>query len=561
MKKTTTLYKDVVGYIEAVESGKEIANEDIKKQCRLVKTALDTEDLILEAERYDKYIGVAQAMYKEVFPWERFLIGVSLCIYDSKHQPRWHEIMVMIGRGNGKDGIIASISLAMVSRHNPIRNYDVDICANNEEQSVRPVQDVVEFLEQPESVIRNKSSFYWTKEGVQGLANRGRIKGHTNSPKGKDGLRSGCVVLNEVHQYEDYANIDVFTTGLGKKAEPRIFMFTTNGFVRDGVLDNKLREADDVLNGLVADEGRLYLLYRLDNKDEVHDEEMWVKANPSLPYMPNLLLEIRREYRQWKTAPFNLPGFMAKRMNLPETASERAVVDYEYIKATNQPLIDLAGMSCVCGVDLSKTTDMCSASLLFKGNGTRYVINHSWICKASQDWNKIKVRDRFPEWEQMGLLTIVDDLEINPALVCGWINQQKMKYNIQKVCMDDFRQSIFAYELAKIGFTKDRKNVKFVRLTDVAKAVPVIESAFLNKTFVWGDNPVLRWATNNTKVVPFRTRNTSDGDLGSFIYAKIEHRSRKTDPFMSLVHAMTCDAELMERVNIDSSIFRAVSFS
>lgn len=561
MKKTTTLYKDVVGYIEAVESGKEIANEDIKKQCRLVKTALDTEDLILEAERYDKYIGVAQAMYKVVFPWERFLIGVSLCIYDSKHQPRWHEIMVMIGRGNGKDGIIASISLAMVSRHNPIRNYDVDICANNEEQSVRPVQDVVEFLEQPESVIRNKSSFYWTKEGVQGLANRGRIKGHTNSPKGKDGLRSGCVVLNEVHQYEDYANIDVFTTGLGKKAEPRIFMFTTNGFVRDGVLDNKLREADDVLNGLVADEGRLYLLYRLDNKDEVHDEEMWVKANPSLPYMPNLLLEIRREYRQWKTAPFNLPGFMAKRMNLPETASERAVVDYEYIKATNQPLIDLAGMSCVCGVDLSKTTDMCSASLLFKDNGTRYVINHSWICKASQDWNKIKVRDRFPEWEQMGLLTIVDDLEINPALVCGWINQQKMKYNIQKVCMDDFRQSIFAYELAKIGFTKDRKNVKFVRLTDVAKAVPVIESAFLNKTFVWGDNPVLRWATNNTKVVPFRTRNTSDGDLGNFIYAKIEHRSRKTDPFMSLVHAMTCDAELMERVNIDSSIFRAVSFS
>ena len=307
MKKTTTLYKDVVGYIEAVESGKEIANEDIKKQCRLVKTALDTEDLILEAERYDKYIGVAQAMYKEVFPWERFLIGVSLCIYDSKHQPRWHEIMVMIGRGNGKDGIIACISLAMVSRHNPIRNYDVDICANNEEQSVRPVQDVVEFLEQPESVIRNKSSFYWTKEGVQGLANRGRIKGHTNSPKGKDGLRSGCVVLNEVHQYEDYANIDVFTTGLGKKAEPRIFMFTTHGFVRDGVLDNKLREADDVLNGLVADEGRLYLLYRLDNKDEVHDEEMWVKANPSLPYMPNLLLEIRREYRQWKTAPFKLP--------------------------------------------------------------------------------------------------------------------------------------------------------------------------------------------------------------------------------------------------------------
>ena len=127
--------------------------------------------------------------------------------------------------------------------------------------------------------------------------------------------------------------------------------------------------------------------------------------------------------------------------------------------------------------------------------------------------------------------------------------------------MDDFRQSIFAYDLAKIGFTKERKNVKYVRLTDIAKIIPVIESTFINGLFVWGDNPVLRWATNNTKVVPFKTRNTSDSDLGNYIYAKIEHHSRKTDPFMSLVHAMTCDSELMERVTIDPALFRATTYS
>lgn len=559
--ENSNLYKDIVGYINAVEDGTEKANEDVKKQCRLVKRAIEEEDLIFETERYDNYMSVAELMYPNIFPWEKFLMGVSLCIYDSKHQPRWHEILTMVGRGNGKDGIIASISLALISRHNPIKNYDVDICANNEDQSIRPVADVVDFLERPENIARNKKVFHWTKEGVQGLVNRGRMKGHTNSPKGKDGLRSGCVILNEVHQYEDYGNIDVFTTGLGKKAEPRIFMFTTNGYVRDGVLDNKLREAQDVLNGLVPDDGRLFLLYRLDNKEEVHDEANWVKANPSLPYMPNLLMEIRREYRTWKQAPFNLPAFMSKRMNLPEIASERAVVEYDYIKDTNKPLIDLTHMSCVCGVDLSKTTDMCSVSLLFKDNNFRYVINHNWICTNSKDWNNIKVKDRFPEWEAMGLLTIVNDVEINPSLVCEWINQQKKKYNITKVCMDDFRQSIFAYDLAKIGFTKERKNVKYVRLTDIAKIIPVIESTFINGLFVWGDNPVLRWATNNTKVVPFKTRNTSDSDLGNYIYAKIEHHSRKTDPFMSLVHAMTCDSELMERVTIDPALFRATTYS
>ena len=559
--KDTRLYKDIVGYIEEVEHGKKKAPTDVLKQCRIVKRELDTEDLILETERYERYMEIGDLMFQDIFPWEKFFVGIALCVYDSNHQPRWHDIFTMVGRGNGKDGLIAFISLCLISRHNPIRNYDVDICANNEDQSIRPVADVVDFLERPEFIVRNKKAFHWTKEGVQGLVNRGRMKGHTNSPKGKDGLRSGCVILNEVHQYEDYANIDVFTTGLGKKAEPRLFMFTTNGYIRDGVLDNKLREAEDVLNGLMPDEGRLYLLYRLDSKDEVEDESNWVKANPSLPYMPNLLLEIKREYITWKQAPFNLPAFMSKRMNIPAKESERAVVEYDYIKDTNKPLIDLSRMSCVCGIDLSQTTDMCSVSLLFKEDGMRYVINHNWICTNSKDWNNIKIRDRFPEWEDMGLLTIVNDVEINPALVCGWINEQKRKYNITKVCMDDFRQSIFAYELAKIGFTKDRKNVKYVRLTDISKIVPVIESTFLNKGFIWGDNPVLRWATNNTKVIPFRTRNTSDGDLGNYIYAKIEHHSRKNDPFMSLVHAMTSDSELMERAKINPDLFRATSYS
>ena len=56
----------------------------------------------------------------------------------------------------------------------------------------------------------------------------------TNSPKGKDGLRSGIVIFNEIHQYENYDNIDVFTTGLGKKKHPRRSYFTTNGDKREG---------------------------------------------------------------------------------------------------------------------------------------------------------------------------------------------------------------------------------------------------------------------------------------------------------------------------------------
>lgn len=33
--------------------------------------------------------------------------------------------------------------------------------------------------------------------------------------------------FNEIHQYEDYKNINVFTTGLGKKKHPRRSYYTT----------------------------------------------------------------------------------------------------------------------------------------------------------------------------------------------------------------------------------------------------------------------------------------------------------------------------------------------
>lgn len=55
-------------------------------------------------------------------------------------------------------------------------------------------------------------------------------------------------------------------------------------------------------------------------------------ANPSLFYMPNLLNEIRKEYREWKENPARLPDFMTKRMNIRESNSELAVTSWENLE-------------------------------------------------------------------------------------------------------------------------------------------------------------------------------------------------------------------------------------
>jgi len=147
----------------------------------------------------------------------------------------------------------------------------------------------------------------------------------------------------------------------------------------------------------------LPFICRLDDKKEADYPEMWVKANPSLPYLPALQDTIRKEYADWKMAPMANPDFMTKRMNLPQSAGDIAVTDYENIKATNRPLPDMTGWSCVAGIDYASITDFASVNLRFKQGEIKYDINHSWMCLQSKDLTRIKAPWR--EWAKAGLLT------------------------------------------------------------------------------------------------------------------------------------------------------------
>ena len=197
-----------------------------------------------------------------------------------------------------------------------------------------------------------------------------------------------------------------------------------------------------------------------------------------------------------------LPAFMTKRMNLPESASENDVVDYEYIKKTNKPLANLYGKRCIVGIDTSIRGDFTSVSAIFRVGQENHVINHTWVCVQSKDYARIKFKGEFPNLVNQGLITMVDEHEISPLLICEYIQELKRDYVIQKVAIDDFKYSIYERVLRELGFSRELKNLKLVRPSDIARIIPVIESKFKNELFVWGDNKMLRWATNNTKVIP-----------------------------------------------------------
>lgn len=528
----------IAAYMNAVESGAIRACEEQHLLIAHIRRCFETEEIYINDEQLDRYLSLTRYFpFEVVFPWQAFFIGLHLCAYRADGMPRWSDALALIGRGAGKDGTIAWQGLCLMSPYNGITGYDVDICANNEEQAKRPVFDVIAALETPEWIKKLKKHFYWTKEQVTGRKTCSVMKGRTNSPKGKDGLRSGICIFNEIHQYENYANINVFTTGLGKKKHPRRTYYTTNGDVREGPLDDLLQTADAILRGKEPDNGFLPFICKLNSAEDVDDPENWQMANPSLPYRPNLLEEIKKEYAEWKRSPHQLPAFMTKRMNIPQSDREVAVTDWENIAATNRPLPDLEGWACTCGIDYALLRDWASVNLHFRRGNERYDISHSWVCASSPDLPRIQAPWR--EWEGV---EVVNEPEIPAARLTEYIAQMAQRYYIVKLALDKFRFWLLRPELIKIGFAAEFDNLLLVRPSDIMQVQPVIDSCFNNRYFVWGDCPPLRWATNNTKLE--RRGRREGADTGNFYYAKIESRSRKNDPFMALVASMVIENAL-----------------
>lgn len=527
-------------YMDGVRDGSIIAGEDILLAMDYVEYKLNNPGVFIDHEKIGKAVELMERYFEiNLFDWELFVTACIHCFYKSNDTVVFDTFFIVEARGNGKNGFISPIAWYLTTHYHGIKGYNIDIVANAQDQAKTSFSDIYEMLE--ETWVKSKKFFYKTKEIIVNLKTKSYIKFNTSNAKTKDSKRTGCLIFDEVHQYETYDNIKVFTSGFGKRKHSRAFYITTNGNVREGVLDDMLAIAGDILNGIIKDLGWLPLIYRIDKEEEALDPKMWHKANPSLKYLPTLQKEIEKHFIEMKYQPAKEEEFYTKRMNWPKQNREIIVTEWDNIAATNRPIPDLTGWSATVGIDYMKVTDFASVNIHFREGDTRYDINHSWLCLKSADIPRLKIPWR--QWADEEYLTLVDDVEINPDLLTDYIEQQAHKYNLVKLALDNYRYALLSKSLKRIGFdATDYKNVKLVRPSDIMKVAPVIDSCFVKQYFVWGDNPPLRWATNNTKLI--RSGKSAGQDTGNYVYGKIEAKSRKTDPFMALVASMIIEEEL-----------------
>jgi phage terminase large subunit-like protein len=537
MTYSKLLIPEVQNYIDWVRSGEIAVCKEQLQLCDYVENCFKTEELFIDTKQLERYLSLQKYFPFELLDWEVFCFTLHNCAYSEPGVLRWPDLFILVGRGAGKNGYLAFEDFALISQYNNIKKYHIDICANSEEQAKTSFNDVYDVLEEHEQKL--KKHFDWNKEVITNIRTGSELKFRTANFKTKDGGRPGKVDFDEYHQYEDYKTIQVFKTGLGKKKNPRTTITTTNGDVRDGPLDKLISRSEQILKGAIKDNGLLPFICKLDDEKEVDNPKMWGKANPSLFHFDELRRTMEREYIDYKEDPVSNSSFMTKRMNVPQGNKDQEVTSWENILATNQKIPDLTGKTCVVGIDYAKTTDFVVAGLLFRIKEKYYWLSHTWVCSQCKDLHRIKAP--LKEWEQAEYLTFIDGPEVPPETPALWLAKQAETYNLTVLGMDLYRYTLLARALREVGFDTDKKgvnNIKLIRPSDQMKISPTITSLFVNHNIVWGDNPLMRWYTNNACMVT--------SSAGNVTYGKIEEKSRKTDGFMAFVAAMCVSDELPE---------------
>lgn len=546
--------KYVQEYFDLVESGKLKVCEKIKKNIQLVKSKL-CDEVYFDEEKIEKAIKAIEKYFFKLFPFQKYIIACIFLRYKKNNRLVFNFFYLKMGRGNGKNGLIAAIAFVLVSNINNIQGYNVDIIANSEEQAKTSFEDIYNVLNDS----KNKKllqKFICTLEKIIFKKTRSKIRYYTSNPKTKDGGRPGCLIFDEIHGYLTFENIDVHTSGLGKVEDGRTFMITTDGNVRDGVLDTIDNEASCVLDGSIPNSKMFPFVCELDNADEVDDPENWEKPCPAINYLLELKEEMLDKYQSMQLRPHERNEFMTKRMNMPHRDEATSVAKWEDILATNQKIPNLESYDSVGGLDYAEVRDFCAVGLLFKKNKKYYWIHHTFICENSPNLKSIKFDINMAIEKE--LCEITKGNTIDPELVVQWFLSALKKYGIKRIAMDRFRYNVLKDTFNKYGiYPKDKEHPDGLLVLigngyiTHNKVAPLIDDLFANHKIVYGDDPMMRWYTNNTFVDVDKKGNKS--------YKKIEPKLRKTDGFMALVAAISVEDELPFEENT-GELLEAISF-
>ena len=363
---------------------------------------------------------------------------------------RYREAFFLVARKNGKSTLLAGLALYMLTSDYE-GGAECYTAATKYAQARLIFDEVHNMIKQNPDLSRH---FRKRKNDLYFAPSMSIFKPLARNSDTLDGLNASFVCLDELHGVRDRNLYEVLKQSQSARRQPLFVSITTAGTTRENIFDDLYNHACGVADGALTDPQFLPILYELDKRDEWTDPAAWMKANPALCAIKKLD-DLAAKVERAKQEPHELSGVLCKEFNQRETVKSAWLSFADIDNAATFDLADFRGAYCIGGVDLSITTDLTCASLLFMKRGDdRKFVTQMYFLPADNLIERVR-QDKIPydKWFDRGLLRLCAGTSINYSDVTQWFGDIVREYELFPawVYYDSYSARYFVEEMQTQG--------------------------------------------------------------------------------------------------------------
>lgn len=409
--------------------------------------------------------------------WQKAIIAAIFGIKDENGNPQFREIVLLVGRKNGKSIFASSIAkyVFQVKGGYGARVFclapkleQADIIYNSIWQQIQldpEWQQMKELLsEKDEHNKRLHDDSMLARHRQSDLCIPGTnstVKKIAFSAKKSDGFNPSLTICDEIASWQGDQGLkqyEVMKSAMGARPDAFMLSCSTSGYINDSIFDELIKRSTRFLMGDSKEKRLLPFLYMID------DVEKWNDINELRKSNPNLGISVTVDYllEEIAVAEGSLSKkaeFIVKYCNLKQNSSLAWLPATVVERASGDPLRleDFRNSYCVAGIDLSQTRDLTACTAVIEKAGEIYVFAQFFL--PAEKIDEATARDGVPYniYIQRGLLTPSGDNFVDYHDCYNWFVRLVEEFQILplKVGYDRYSAQYLVQDMEAYGFQMD----------------------------------------------------------------------------------------------------------
>lgn len=408
--------------------------------------------------------------------WQKAFLSCVFGIVDKDGARQFREIVLIVGRKNGK-----SIFAAGIAKYNWLidggygakvytlapKLDQADIIYNNiwqlvlldpewqeRKKRLEAAKKRKEYGDDPELARHRMTDLYLP-------SNNGTVKKIAFSAKKSDGFNPSLCICDEIAAWEGDKGLkqyEVMKSGMGARPEALLLSCSTSGYVNDSIYDELIKRSTRFLLGDSKERRLLPFLYMIDDIDKWNDINELRKSNPNLGVSVSVDFMLE-EIAIAEGSLSKKAEFITKYCNVKQNSSLAWLSTQTVEKCSGAPLSldDFKNSYCVGGIDLSQTRDLTACCVVIEREGELNVFAKFFL--PAEKIDEATQRDGVPYqvYIQRGFLQLSGDNFVDYRDCYKWFTDLVEKYQIYplQTGYDRYSAQYLVQDMETYGFMMD----------------------------------------------------------------------------------------------------------